>query len=171
MGLTRYALQVLAVAVVLIAAPWLVPAARAHNAMPGHGHVGHVHVGHVHVASSHVASSYVASSHIAADHVAPIHVAAAQSADEAGAPAAAGQAVHELRVASGESPADPIDTGGCAVGCCGPGVSCCGAALAILAPAGGMPPPLRALMLGFAQPATGAGVDPEALRKPPRISV
>lgn len=148
MGLARYALQVLAVAVALIAAPWLLPAAQAHNAMAGHVHVGHV-------------------------HVAPSHADAAPdvAADETSAPAAERGAVHELRVASGESPADPIDTGGCAVGCCGPGVSCCGSALAIIAPPGGMPPPLRALMLGFASPAAVAGVDPEALRKPPRSLV
>jgi hypothetical protein len=148
MGLVRSALQVLAVAVALIAAPWLLPAAQAHGAMAGHVHVGHV-------------------------HVAPGHAATAPAAPEASAPvAAAGQvAAHELRIATSESPADPIDTGGCAVGCCGPGVSCCGAALAILAPSGGMPPPLRALMLGFALPSAVAGVDPEALRKPPRSLV
>lgn len=145
MGLFRFALRVLAVAVALIAAPWLVPAAQAHNAMAGHVHVGHL-------------------------HITPSHAAAAPAVDQASAPAAERNALHELRIASSESPADPIDTGGCAVGCCGPGVSCGGSAL-VLAASAEMPPPLRALLPGFEQAATGAGVDPEALRKPPRSLV
>ncbi len=134
-------------AIALIAAPWLAPAAQAHNPPVRHLHIGHVHIGHVHVSPAHAVPA------------------------EASAPEAAERgAVHELRVASSELPADPIDTGSCAIGCCGPGVSCCGSALLMAAP-GDTPPVLRKLMLGFEQPAAGAGVEPEALRKPPRTFV
>jgi len=60
----------------------------------------------------------------------------------------------------------PTQTGGCTGGCCGNGIGCCGAAIAA---AGSSLPDFRVqqapILLAFD---SSSGIDPEALRRPPR---
>jgi len=114
--------------------------------LPAQAHAGRVHGMHAH-------------------HASPHHHAAAVDADHDRATSAAQAA--ELR-STDQLPAGNSDTAhGCANGCCGSGMSCCGGTALIVA-ADQPLPTTRSSSLGLERSAAAGGIDPDALRKPPR---
>jgi hypothetical protein len=112
--------------------------------LPAQAHSGHVHAHHGMAAHSHTAVT---------DDGQAQHVHAAQPA--------------ELRSADQELPNAAAVGSNCTTGCCGFGVSCCGGtALAVVLDQ--HPPSARSSSIGLERDAATRGIDPDALRKPPR---
>jgi hypothetical protein len=141
MMLAAKLMRMMTAAIALIAVQFMALPAQAHV---GHGHM-HGHGLHAH-AHHHAAAVY--------------QQAGPADADRAAQPA-------ELRSAD-QQPMGASDTGnGCVGGCCGSGVSCCGGT--VLAPvADQTPPSVRSSSIQLERDAITAGIDPDALRKPPR---
>lgn len=120
------------------------------------------------IAVQFVASSAWAHAGHSHDHAAATHAVAAHT-DQKGksiSKAQTEQPVELSATSSQRSDPAPADTGGCTGGCCGNGIGCCGAAIAAAASSlpefdvQQSPVPIASLM--------SAGIDPKALKRPPR---
>lgn len=92
--------------------------------------------------------------------------ASSSSSAEAGLPRAVAQAQAEPATVKNGRGA-PSGSGACVIGCCGTSTGCCGAALVEISP--DLPPKACALRMDFARLIFVREVDPQGLRKPPRL--
>jgi hypothetical protein len=111
----------------------------------------------------------VAQAHSGHDHAShSVAVASSELSAEPAKPAEATRAAAVTELASADSDAMPAaPSGGCNGSCCGTGAGCCGAAL-LFSPSAALP------KVGVARQPIGSaspippGIDPDALRKPPK---
>ncbi|WP_210312199.1 hypothetical protein [Afipia massiliensis] len=146
-------LRMFGAAILLIAVQFASVAAEAHV---GHGHTpdshhlqGHSHQGHGHDAAEGTAHA------VSSGETAPVN------------PAVQTQPAAEAEAAVQNGPGAPASVSdACVIGCCG-SAGCCGAALVEISP--DLPPKACALRMGFARLIFVREVDPQGLRKPPRL--
>lgn len=144
-------------------------------ALPALAHAGHAHhmQGAAHQGVSHHGMSHH-SVHGQSHGIVHAHHAAVRGdipANDTAATGTSGISVHadgqKLTAASQDGGATSDRCGGdCSVCCCGSGMGC--GAAAVLSSAGPLSLPERSHDLGCEQAALGRGIDPDALRKPPR---
>lgn len=136
--------------------------------------VAEAHVGHVYGHSRSVEARGVS---IATIHTVAIHtvVAKTERAHEAVPKAAPAPVAGQIQRVSGpklfltasrDLPETIADPDGCVNGCCGDGMICCGAAFSAGPP--DLAPAARSIRIRLASPMHVRGIDPDALRKPPR---
>ena len=121
-------------------------------------------------ADAHVGHSHGPDEHSLQGHGTAAGTAHTSSSAEAGLPRAVAQAqpatqAEPATVKNGRGA--PSGSGACVIGCCGTGTGCCGAALVEISP--DLPPKACALRMGFARLIFVREVDPQGLRKPPRL--
>ncbi len=136
-------------AAILVVASHLVPS------------LAHAHAGHAHHAA---ATAHVATTPDPATPAAVQANSAQVDGVEATRPA---PDVAVVALAQSEQPATSCPTNGCTGGCCGT-VGCCGAAI-LTGPAQALPDGGKGADIGLRRSDTRAGIDPEALAKPPRV--
>lgn len=117
--------------------------------LPAQAHAGHGHHMHTHMHAHHAASVH--------------HHAVMGETDQE----RHGSQPTELRSADQQPAGESGLANGCVNGCCGSGVSCCGGT-ALVAATDQLLPSFRSYSFGLERSAATDGIDPDALRKPPR---